>query len=48
MFLRFSLLRSHPDTGVEEGIFGAAHDLRDKGLLPQADQRRVLAQIHCH
>jgi hypothetical protein len=27
--LRFVLPRSHPDTGVEEGIFSAAYHLRD-------------------
>ncbi len=29
ILLRFVLSRSHPDTGVEEGIFRAAYDLRD-------------------
>lgn len=37
--LRFVLLRSHADTGVEEGIFSAAHDLRDDALTPMSDRR---------
>ena len=27
--LRFVLQRSHPDTGIEEGIFRVAYELRD-------------------
>ena len=41
MFLRFALLRSHPDTGVEEGIFGAAHDLRDSALTSVLDRKSL-------
>jgi hypothetical protein len=37
--LRFVLMRSHPDTGVEEGIFGAAYELRDSVLAPLSDRR---------
>jgi hypothetical protein len=29
VLLRFVLLHAHPDTAVEEGIFGAAYRLRD-------------------
>ena len=36
--LRFILSRSHPDTGVEEGIFGAAYELRDGALTATADR----------
>jgi hypothetical protein len=37
--LRFVLLRSHPDTGVDEGIFHAAYDLRDDALTSISDRR---------
>jgi len=37
MLLRFVLLRSHPDTGVEEGIFSAAYALRDSAFTPMPD-----------
>jgi hypothetical protein len=39
VFLRFALMRSHPDTGVEEGIFSAAHELRDSAHTPISDRR---------
>jgi hypothetical protein len=37
--LRFVLLRSHPDTGAEDGIFGAAHELRDSALTSTSDRQ---------
>jgi hypothetical protein len=39
--VRFVVADSHPDMGVEEGIFGAAHDLRD-GILASALDRSLL------
>jgi hypothetical protein len=39
--LRFVLQRSHPDTGVEEGVFGAAYELRD-GIAISASDRLSL------
>jgi hypothetical protein len=39
VLLRFVLLRSHPDTGVEEGIFSAAYDLRDNARTPKSDRQ---------
>jgi hypothetical protein len=42
--LRFVLLRSHPDTAVEEGIFDAAYELRD-GALASASDRRLLEDL---
>ena len=36
--VRFVLPRSHPDTGVEEGIFGAAYHLRDNAIAPVYDR----------
>jgi hypothetical protein len=36
--VRFVLLRSHPDTGVEDGIFSIAYQLRDKTLAPVHDR----------
>ena len=41
VLLRFVLLRSHPDTGVEEGVFGAAYDLRDSALTSVSDRRML-------
>jgi len=37
--LRFVLLRSHPDTGVEDGIFDAAYELRDNARISISDRR---------
>jgi len=39
VFLRFVLMRSHPDTGVEEGIFRAAYALRDSAYTSTSDRR---------
>jgi hypothetical protein len=39
MLLRFVLPRSHPDTGVEEGIFGVAHELREGSLISVSDRQ---------
>jgi hypothetical protein len=39
--LRFVLPRSHPDTGVEEGIFGAAYDLCRNPLTPVSDRQSL-------
>jgi len=36
--LRFVLQRSHPDTGVEEGVFGAAYELRDGTVISASDR----------
>jgi hypothetical protein len=41
MLLRFVLPRSHPDTGVEEGVFGAAHDLCHGTLMSVADRQSL-------
>jgi hypothetical protein len=44
MLLRFVLPRSHPDTGVEEGIFGAAYDLRE-GTRTSISDRQSLESL---
>jgi hypothetical protein len=36
--LRFVLQRSHPDTGVEEGVFGGAYELRDGTVISASDR----------
>jgi hypothetical protein len=41
MLLRFVLPRSHPDTGVEEGVFGAAYDLREGTLISILDRQSL-------
>jgi hypothetical protein len=38
ILLRFVLQRSHPDTGVAEGLFGAAYELRDGVAIPASDR----------
>src|SRR5207244_10492665 len=35
------LRRCHPDTGVEEGIFGAAYELRDGNVISASDRRSL-------
>jgi hypothetical protein len=43
--LRFVLTRSHPDTGVEEGVFSAAYSLRDGTLAPALDRQLMEALL---
>jgi len=43
-FLRFVLARRHPDSGVEEGVFTLAYELRDSPDVGAAD-RAALAEI---
>jgi len=42
--LRFVLLRSHPDTGVQEGIFEAAYSLEEDAATSPAD-RQLLKEL---
>jgi hypothetical protein len=42
--LRFVVLRSHPDTGVSDGIFGAAYELCDGGQISIVD-RQILDDL---
>jgi hypothetical protein len=37
-FIRFALARRHPDSGVEDGTFGLAHELRDSRDVYTADR----------
>ena len=37
--LRFVLPNLHPDTGVREGVFGAAYDLLDGNVISVADRQ---------
>jgi hypothetical protein len=39
--LRFVLPRSHPDTGVGQGIFGVAYDLREGTLVSISDRQSL-------
>ena len=43
-FIRFALARRHPDSGVEDGIFSLAYELRDSPDVETADRHR-LAEI---
>ena len=38
--LRFVLQRRHPDTGVAEGVFGAAYELRDGTVIAASDRSK--------
>lgn len=38
MYLRFVLSRRHPDTGVEDGVFGAAYELRREGEISEHER----------
>ena len=42
-FIRFVLARRHPDSGVEDGTFAVAYELRDS-LLLEAGDRDVLSE----
>jgi hypothetical protein len=37
-FIRFALARRHPDSGVEDGTFGLAYELRDSRDVETADR----------
>lgn len=39
--IRFALMRPHPDTGVEEGIFGTAYALRDRVSAVGSDRQVI-------
>lgn len=41
MFIRFVLQRKHPDTGMEEGVFQAAYELRRAGDIPKDDLKKL-------
>jgi len=42
-FIRFVVAQHHPDSGVEDGTFGLAYELRDSVQVDALD-RRVLAE----
>ena len=42
-FIRFALARRHPDSGVEDGTFSLAYELRDSPDVETAD-RHLLAE----
>jgi len=43
-FIRFALARTHPDSGVEAGVFTLAYELRDSSHV-QASDRAELAEL---
>ncbi len=45
MFVRFVLQGKHPDTGMNEGIFRVAYELRDSGELREKEHRDLAALI---
>jgi len=46
MFVRFVLLRLHPDTGVKDGVFDTAYELCDGGTLPAHAERELRELLH--
>jgi len=38
MFIRFALARRHPDSGVEDGTFSLAYELKDSPYVEAADR----------
>ena len=44
-FLRFVLSSRHPDSGVEDGIFGVAYSLRDDVEVHLDDREQLRADL---
>lgn len=44
-FLRFVLARRHPESGVEEGTFALAYELRDSARVDAADRDSLAANL---
>jgi cytochrome c peroxidase len=41
MFIRFVLARRHPDSGVEDGTFGLAYELKESPHVEAADRNQL-------
>src|SRR5215216_925956 len=41
MFIRFVLARRHPDSGVEDGTFSLAYELKDSPHVEAADRNQL-------
>jgi len=41
MFIRFALARRHPDSGVEDGTFSLAYELKDSPYVEAADRNQL-------
>ena len=41
MFIRFVLTRRHPDSGVEDGTFSLAYELKDSPHVDAADRNQL-------
>lgn len=46
-FIRFALARRHPDSGVEEGVFTLAYELRDSPRVEAADRELLTENLTC-
>jgi hypothetical protein len=44
-FLRFIVSKLHPDSGVSDGIFATALDLRDAAEIPKNDRETLTKQL---
>jgi hypothetical protein len=40
-FLRFIVTRTHPESGVEDGLFGLAYTMRDDLAVGEADRKTL-------
>ncbi len=45
MFVRFVFQQLNPDTGVSDGIFDTAYQLRDSGKLPEYEEQELSALL---
>ena len=43
--IRFVLARRHPDSGVEDGTFALAYELRDSAHVDAADRNLLAANL---
>ena len=46
-FIRFALARRHPHSGVEDGVFSLAYELRDSPNVETADRHLLADTLSC-
>jgi hypothetical protein len=46
-FIRFVQARRHPESGVEDGLFGLAYELRDSPQIAAEDRAMLAARSSC-
>ena len=45
MYLRFVLPATHPDTGVESGVFDIAYTLKNEGEISEAEKQELMGLL---